>query len=136
MRHIIREWRIKVYHVSQEETFWTSDEWLELRRAVFKRDKQICKRCDETFRLSSLNAHHMMPRAKGGADHISNLVTLCEPCHDFVEIQGLHTVAAIIGSFDTTPDDAPIIPTDDDDEFKRPLWHKWVYGGQKHLRKP
>ena len=37
-----------------------------------------CVRCGGNFRLS---AHHVIPRAEGGADHPSNLVALCVTCH-------------------------------------------------------
>lgn len=29
-------------------------------------------------------AHHLLPRSGGGADHLDNLAWLCEPCHTWV----------------------------------------------------
>jgi len=139
MLRLIREWRKNVYRTSSYDQFFESDEWLELRRQTFKRDRQICQRCDRRFKIADLNAHHIMPRAEGGADDIHNLVTLCEPCHDIVEIAGYRTRAEIAGSYEDQGEDAPMErPTEKDgeDPYHRPRWHKWVYGGQKALRKP
>jgi 5-methylcytosine-specific restriction endonuclease McrA len=34
-----------------------------------------------------LAAHHIIPRREGGADHPSNLVTLCASCHARLEAE-------------------------------------------------
>ena len=52
-------------------------EWRQLSLMVTQRDGR-CVRCGGNFRLS---AHHVIPRAEGGADHPSNLVALCVTCH-------------------------------------------------------
>ena len=81
-----------------------------------------------------MQAHHMMPREQGGADDVANLITLCNPCHDFVEVEGLKTFAEIVGSYD----DAPVLKPkekgvkDADYSFTRPEWHRWVYGAGRH----
>lgn len=138
MSHMLREWRGKVYHASLDDGYWHSDEWLALRQLVFRRDKNTCLRCDKRFRLSDLNAHHLIPRAEGGPDDPTNLVTLCEACHDFVEIEGLRTHAAIIGSHETPkaikPGVAVTLPVDDD-PYHRPEWHRYVYGGVRRRGK-
>ena len=59
------------------------DDWEVLKAIVFERDGNECVRCDNTTLLS---AHHIKPRAEGGADAIANLVTLCKVCHDIVEL--------------------------------------------------
>jgi len=48
------------------------------REAAFRRDGRRCRRCRST---SHLEAHHLRSRARGGAHHESNLVTLCRTCH-------------------------------------------------------
>lgn len=141
MLRAVREWRGKVYRAGQDDGFFQSDEWLELRRLVFKRDKQTCVRCDKRFKLGDLNAHHLIPRAEGGADDIHNLVTLCEPCHDYVEIQGHLARADIMGSFESDEtkftDETSVQKISPRKEtFTRPEWHPYVYGGKRrHTRR-
>jgi 5-methylcytosine-specific restriction endonuclease McrA len=60
-----------------------------------------------------LNAHHIIPRPRGKTI-MSNLVTLCESCHDFVEMNGFN--------FDFQNEHIKI-------EAKSKDWHRWVYGG-------
>lgn len=110
--------------------------WEQLRRQTIKRDRYRCQRCDKKLEYAMLTAHHMMPRAAGGCDDVTNLVTLCSPCHDFVEIHDLRTLADIMGSYDPPltrkkrtekleePEgEAP------EETFPRPSWHSFVYGG-------
>ena len=52
-----------------------------LPRAI-KQNGKACSRCGSQFRLSP---HHLKPRSEGGADHSSNLITLCVHCHDWAE---------------------------------------------------
>lgn len=127
-------WKSKVYKrqllMSREER----DNWEKTRRFILNRDLQTCVRCDKFYRARrDLSVHHITPRADGGTDDPSNLITLCHKCHDFVEVNNLRTIAAIMGSFD----DGIIktISTKDNDReesFTRPEWHKFVYGGQRH----
>ncbi len=121
------EWRRAVYAPSTRDTFLDSKEWRKIRRFVFERDKHHCLRCDKRFSPRQLQAHHLIPRDKGGADRPDNLLTLCNPCHDFVEIHDLRTRAAIMGSMETAP--AQDNPTGDYAEWID--WHWVVYGGQK-----
>ena len=121
------DWAHKVYAPSTRDTFLDSKEWRKLRRFVLERDKHHCVRCDKRFPAKMLQAHHLIPRAEGGADRPDNLLTLCNSCHNFVEIHNLRTRAAIIGSIESAPaqDHAPA------DETQWLDWHLVVYGGQK-----
>lgn len=131
-----REWRVSVYHVSEHESFYDSDEWRKLRRDVFYRDHYRCLRCDKRFKTEELNAHHMTPREDGGADDKSNLVSLCNACHDFVEIHGLRNKASIIGSLENERVVIEKVTRRQDKiiDDGRPEWHKYVYGGVKRPR--
>ena len=60
-----------------------------------------------------LTAHHIIPRPKGKTK-MSNLITLCNSCHDFIELNGF--------DFSLIKNDIKIIAKDKN-------WHKWVYGG-------
>lgn len=65
-----------------------------LRIAVMKRDGSRCVRCGKT---SPLNIHHIIPWDDGGLTVESNLVVLCETCHDIVEPQaGVYNTRALI----------------------------------------
>ena len=52
--------------------------WEELRRKVLERDGFRCKTCNSK---ETLEAHHITPRHRGGADEENNLLTLCAACH-------------------------------------------------------
>lgn len=77
----------------------------------------------------------MIPRAEDGADDISNLLTLCHPCHDYVEINNLRTLTNIIGSYEDAPiefkEEKTTLATEEGYHFVRPEWHQYVYGGAK-----
>jgi hypothetical protein len=51
-----------------------------LRMACLMRDGYRCQRCHK--RGVRLEAHHIIYREHGGKDTLSNLITLCEGCHD------------------------------------------------------
>jgi len=132
------DWHKKVY--AKKPTEKPGDDWKRLRLAVWKRDKGKCKRCDKKTRLEKdgATAHHLIPRTEGGVDDLSNLVWLCPECHDLVEVQGLRTVAEIVGSLDDSMLEAiPILPEPKkgEESFERPDWHAWVYGGQRNPQK-
>lgn len=52
------------------------------RAITFERDGRRCVVCG---RSEALSIHHIKPRALGGRNHSSNLVTLCRPCHEAIE---------------------------------------------------
>jgi len=54
---------------------------------VFRRDKYKCQLCGG---LNCLSIHHITPRREGGSNHPRNLLTLCVPCHDYVELNELN----------------------------------------------
>jgi 5-methylcytosine-specific restriction endonuclease McrA len=53
--------------------------WERLRIACLRRDKFTCQGCTE--RKKRLQAHHIVPRHRGGPDDLENLITLCTKCH-------------------------------------------------------
>lgn len=62
-------------------------DWHPQRRAARKRDKYICQRCgvSELKYGQELSVHHLIPFIKFDdyleANELSNLISLCEPCH-------------------------------------------------------
>lgn len=133
----IREWRDKVYGTKDKEMI--PENWAEIRNTVLLRDQMTCLRCEKQFQLERfLSVHHMIPRADGGSDGLYNLVTLCHPCHDYVELMELRTTSAIVGSWDEEPRETKYKPKEKTsrykDTFERPSWHAKVYGGVRGQR--
>jgi len=58
-----------------------------VRREILARDRHRCRRkgCNHT---RFLDIHHIIPRAEGGTNDPSNLVTLCSGCHHLWHEQG------------------------------------------------
>lgn len=113
------DWKRIVYRQRQKQKVkFTSKHWLMLRRKTFKRDSFICQRCKIMFSENGLmlQAHHVKPRSEGGKTKLSNLITLCNPCHDIVEVEGFDF------GFNIPKEDLKISEATND-------WHKWVYGG-------
>lgn len=54
-------------------------EWKAIRNRIFARDDYTCRYCDA--RGVALECDHVVPVAKGGDHHDSNLVTACKPCN-------------------------------------------------------
>lgn len=76
-----------------------------LRNQTLERDDNICVRCGAT---DDLEAHHIIPRNKGGEDTIENMATLCSSCHVQVHNSGL--------------------PYDDADDF----WESWANANESN----
>jgi 5-methylcytosine-specific restriction protein A len=55
----------------------TTRAWGRLRRLVLDRAGGRCERCGAV----ADDAHHLVARARGGADTLDNLEALCEDCH-------------------------------------------------------
>jgi hypothetical protein len=78
--------------------------WGSTRARVLQRDRYTCQRCNLAMQSADLDAHHIRPRGEGGDDRLWNLITLCEPCHDWVEVQDdppLRNRAQIVGSWES-----------------------------------
>lgn len=69
------------------KSYYSTDEWFELRQKALVRDNLTCKECGFVGKLNNgvygnpLVAHHILPRSKGGKDELSNLETMCRKCH-------------------------------------------------------
>lgn len=108
-------------------------DWRITRGRIKRRDGYQCARCKTK---EGLTVHHIVPRDDGGGDHDGNLITLCEECHNYVELACLTLRSEIIGSYDEKVYDAMnnqyrTIKNYGDDVEYRPPWHQRVYGGAK-----
>ena len=56
--------------------------WRKLRQRVFERDHGLCQQCLRDGRVSAAtDCDHIISKAKGGTDEMSNLQMLCRACH-------------------------------------------------------
>jgi len=65
-------------------------DWDDRRRRVYERDNYECQNCgakggDGLYTEGvEVHAHHTVPISKGGSHSLSNLRTLCAPCHNAI----------------------------------------------------
>ena len=57
-----------------------NEEWAVLRKLVLKRDDYHCRICNAHD--MRLDVHHIIPIANGGPNWMTNLITLCQICHE------------------------------------------------------
>lgn len=56
--------------------------WGKLRRAALARDKHLCQLCLKKKKVTpAKEVDHAKRKADGGTDDLSNLQSLCTPCH-------------------------------------------------------
>lgn len=75
---ITREHSERPYRMHAHQRYFTQKQ----RRAIFTRDGFRCLFCGTS---ESLEAHHIIPIAKGGTNALENGATLCVSCHDTVQ---------------------------------------------------
>lgn len=68
--------------------------WKARAKECYERDRWTCQSCQVHCRNNvKIQAHHILPRIRGGGDELDNLVTLCASCHTTAEralTQGEH----------------------------------------------
>jgi 5-methylcytosine-specific restriction endonuclease McrA len=110
--------------------------WKEVRRSCFERDKFTCKRCGRKNKQGKrIVAHYVIPKPEGGRAVLENLLTLCRKCERSVEASEtpLRTIKEITTSGDEDDSGLTLIErteevNDEGYHFRRPEWHRWVYG--------
>jgi len=61
------------------------ENWDKLSQQTLLRDNWKCQKCGRKggpHGSTRVEAHHIIPRSKGGEDRIGNLITLCHSCHE------------------------------------------------------
>lgn len=66
--------------------------WAAVRDACRERDGSFCQRCEGW--VPGGDAHHLLPRGRGGRDELANLVWLCRRCHSWVHTHTAEAEAA------------------------------------------
>ncbi len=51
------------------------------KKYLYGEQAGICNGCREHFQMPNLTVDHIIPKSKGGTDHIDNLQLLCGPCN-------------------------------------------------------
>lgn len=64
------------YQEGEQLGFWN------VREYVLFRDNHVCQYCKGKSKDPILNVHHIIQRKNGGSNAPSNLITLCETCHN------------------------------------------------------
>jgi 5-methylcytosine-specific restriction enzyme A len=69
--------------------------WERIRLVALRRDSYLCQTCLAKGRpTQATEVHHVIAKAKGGTDDLSNLASICRACHqeatqrDAAEAQG------------------------------------------------
>lgn len=77
--------------------------WDTRRKNVYERDDYTCCNCGRQggpYGDLELNAHHIVPKSRGGTHEYSNLITACSECH--AAIHSTHRVAPTAYPRETT----------------------------------
>ena len=51
------------------------------KRKLLEKQGGFCNGCEEEFTIRHFEIDHIIPRSKGGTDHISNFQLLCTHCN-------------------------------------------------------
>lgn len=96
-----------------------------IRKYIFSRDRDQCRYCGE--RAECID--HVIPVAHGGSDSKSNLVACCTACNMTVMDRVFDNFSAkrkwILKARKMAIAQTRIA------DYKRPFWHRFVYGGFK-----
>ena len=56
--------------------------WKRVRKVALQRDRHLCQLCLKEGRYTpGTHVDHILAKAKGGTDDLSNLQVVCPPCH-------------------------------------------------------
>lgn len=58
---------------------YDNNAWEKIRQKVFAVYGKRCNKCNSPV---NLQIHHKVPKYQGGSDDVSNLIVLCESCHE------------------------------------------------------
>jgi hypothetical protein len=68
--------------------------WKNTRRYIRRRDGDRCRLCQASGAVQRMFTHHIVPRAQGGSDDITNLMLVCQSCHMRLEREAQQKAAA------------------------------------------
>lgn len=106
--------------------------WETIKLKILTRDHNRCIICFSTAFEEYLTAHHIISRERGGDDQDSNLVTLCNYCHDGVEIEDFDNYDNFWKYVREQRNDLMFIGNEPTEYAGWDDFHLWVYGGYKN----
>lgn len=73
----------------ERNAFYSSEEWVDAVKVVWKRDQATCQRCKKHHNTSkskgTFHIHHIIPfPVKSERANVKNLILLCDTCHRWV----------------------------------------------------
>lgn len=71
--------------MAKKKRSYRGDEWNEIRRIVYERDKWSCAICGVWCGKKKIQCHHIVPFRISNDNSEENLVTLCVSCHGRIE---------------------------------------------------
>jgi 5-methylcytosine-specific restriction endonuclease McrA len=124
------KWQSRVYRPGQTKEEY--EYWIRIKDFVIRRDNFRCQSCKRRLSRNALSAHHIIPRSLGGQDDNDNLITLCDTCHNTIELECVYSRYEIVDRLNPkkNPKQKEIKAERPEEEW-RPAWHKFVYGGCK-----
>lgn len=70
---------------SYNKRSYRGDDWEDVRKEIYKRDGWLCQVCFKHCAGQEIQCHHIVPYKISKDNTPSNLITLCNRCHNAVE---------------------------------------------------
>lgn len=82
-QRLAEKWRSDQAKVASRPRNKTTLRKISRRQQVYERDKFRCRYCQKNFngKHHMLSLDHVLPRSRGGANSLENLVTCCKQCN-------------------------------------------------------
>ena len=78
----------------------------EMKHVLFGDQEGHCNLCGHPFGYKLLELDHVIPKSKGGGDHIDNRQLLCPPCN---KMKGTDTMEAAVAKYQETYANSPFM---------------------------
>ena len=66
----------------------------EMKHILFGEQEGFCKLCQQDFPFRMFEIDHVIPKKKGGPDHIENRQLLCPPCNKMKSAKSMEEAVA------------------------------------------
>jgi 5-methylcytosine-specific restriction protein A len=75
-------WNLNERNKGNRHSRGYGSDWDKVKPIAMKRDSYLCQSCiKKGIATAAAQVDHIKPKAKGGNNSLSNLQSLCEPCH-------------------------------------------------------
>lgn len=90
----------------RRDTLGFKHTYKEMKHVLFGRQEGYCNLCGHDFPFNMFEIDHVIPKSKGGGDHIENRQLLCPPCN---KLKGTGTMVAAIAKYKETYANSPFM---------------------------